>query len=167
MIRVKRRISGSDPLDGFLVSVGRKWAVLARTMDGGYFDGYVAFRIRDVKKVTPDRSFQSTFSRSQPEWSTIVQPDFESDTTRQILRSMSARSPLIAIEKENERSRAMWIGEFRGGGGKWLGLHEVLTDAKWKKYVTAHKHREVTAISIESHYLTALAVVAGRAPAEM
>ena len=29
-------------IDGFVVGVGRKWALLAETMTGGFFDGYAA-----------------------------------------------------------------------------------------------------------------------------
>lgn len=163
MVRVYRGFRHDYPLDGFVVGVGRKWAALALTIDGGFFDGHVALRLRDVKRVTRDRSFQSRFSRLQPEWSAMLKPGFDLDTTLEVLRSFSAHSPLISIAKERDSS-AMWIGEFLGANGKWIGLHEVLVDASWRKHPYAHKRSEVDTISIDSHYLTALLAVAGRAP---
>lgn len=163
MVRVYRGFHHDYPLDGFVVGVGRKWAALALTMDGGFFDGHVALRLRDVKRVTRDRSFQSTFSRLQPEWSAMLKPGFDLDTTLEALRSFSAHSPLISIVKERDNS-AIWIGEFLGANGKWIGLHEALVDASWRKHPSAHKRSEVDTISIGSHYLTALSAVAGRAP---
>jgi hypothetical protein len=163
MVRVYRGFRHDYPLDGFVVGVGRKWAALALTMDGGYFDGHVAFRLRDVKRVIRDRSFQPEFSRLQPEWSAMLGTRFELNTTLGALRSFSAHSPLVSIAKERDNS-AIWIGEFLGRNGKWIGLHEVLVDGTWRKHPSAHKRSSVDTISIGSHYLTALSVVAGRAP---
>ncbi|MFF1878685.1 hypothetical protein [Leifsonia sp. NPDC058230] len=163
MVRVHRDFRHDYSLDGFVVGIGRKWAALALTMDGGYFDGHVAFRLRDVKRVTRDRSFQSRFSRLQPEWPAMLETGFDLNSTVETLRSFSAHSPLVSIAKERDSS-AIWIGEFLGANGKWIGLHEVLLDASWRKHPSAHKRREVDTISIGSHYLTALSAVAGRAP---
>ncbi|MCU1550324.1 MAG: hypothetical protein JWR36_884 [Glaciihabitans sp.] len=51
IIRVERKPKFADGLDGFVVLVGERWALMARTADGGFFNGYIAFRIRDVKRI--------------------------------------------------------------------------------------------------------------------
>lgn len=163
MVRVERAHRYSDPLDGFVVSVGKKWAVLARTMDGGYFDGYVAFRLPDVTDVSREHGFEPTFSRRLPEWPAVLDPEFDLNSTDGVLRSMAIRSPLIAIEKERERP-AMWIGEIDEIDTDRLWLVEVRRKATWRKSSRGYKLRAITAVSIETHYLTALAAIAGRAP---
>jgi hypothetical protein len=163
MVSVYRDFRHDYPLDGFVVGIGRRWAALALTIDGGYFDGHVAFRLRDVKKVTRNRSFQSRFSRLQPDWPAMLETGFDLNTTVETLRSFSARSPLLSIAKDGDSS-AIWIGEFLATNRKWIGLREVLVDATWRKHASAHRRSAVDTISIGSHYLTALSAVAGRAP---
>lgn len=164
MVRIERAHRYSDPLDGFVVSVGKKWAVLARTMDGGYFDGYVAFRLTDVSDVSREHGFESSFSRGLPEWPAVLDLEFGLNSTDGVLRSMAAHLPLIAIEKERERP-AMWIGEIDEIDTDRLWLVEVRRDATWRKSARGYKLRAITAVSIGTHYLTALAAIAGRAPA--
>jgi len=163
LVRVERAHRYSDRLDGFVVGVGKKWAVLARTMDGGYFGGYVAFRLSDVTEVSRERGFEPRFSRRQPEWPGVLRQEFDLGSTRRMLRSFAAISPLIAIEKERERP-AMWIGEIEEIDAEWLWLVEVRRKATWYKHSRGYRVRAITAVSICTHYLTALAAVAGRAP---
>jgi hypothetical protein len=164
MVRVERAHRYSDRLDGFVVGIGKKWAVLARTSDGGYFDGYVAFRLADVTDVSREHGFEPRFSRRRPEWPGVLDPMFDVDGTEHVLRSFATRSPLIAIEKERERP-AMWIGEIEGIDADRVWLLEVRRKATWRKRSRGYRLRAITAVSIESHYLTALSAVAGRAPA--
>jgi len=163
MVRVERAHRYSDPLDGFVVSIGNKWAVLARTIDGGYFDGYVAFRLSDVTDVSQEHGFEPTFARRLPEWPAVLDPEFDLSSIEDVLQSMASRSPLIAIEKERERP-AMWIGEIDDIDNDRLWLMEVRRKATWRKNSRGYKLRAITAVSIETHYLTALAAIAGRAP---
>ncbi len=37
-VRIERRPKGADRIDGFVVALGTKWALLQATRDGGYFD---------------------------------------------------------------------------------------------------------------------------------
>ena len=45
---------------------GDEWGLLAATMDGGYFNGYRAFQLRDVREVRWDTSFESRFKQRLP-----------------------------------------------------------------------------------------------------
>jgi hypothetical protein len=164
MVRVERAHRYSDRLDGFVVSVGKKWAVLAKTMDGGYFDGYVAFRLADMTEVSREHGFEPRFSRRQPLWPVVLDQEFDLDSTAGVLRSLASLSPLIAVEKERERP-AMWIGEIEEIDAECVWLLEVRRKATWHKRSRGYRLRAITAVSIETHYLTALAAVAGRATA--
>lgn len=163
MVLVERSPRHAFRLDGFVVGIGRKWAVLANTMEGGYFEGYVAFRLADVVKVTRNRTVASKFSRLQPEWPAVLEARFDLDTTRAVLQSFSCRAPLIGLEKERER-RGLWIGEIQDIQPKWVWMNEVRPDATWRKRPLGYKLGAITALSIETHYLKALASIAGRAP---
>jgi hypothetical protein len=122
----------------------------------------VAFRLADVMDVSREHGFEPTFSRRLPEWPAVLDPEFDANSTDGVLRSMVARSPLIAIEKERERP-AMWIGEMEGIDADRVWLLEVRRNATWRKRSRGYELRAITAVSIETHYLTALSAIAGRA----
>ncbi|WP_228497540.1 hypothetical protein [Frigoribacterium sp. VKM Ac-1396] len=40
--RISREIEAMERVDGFVVGLGAKWVLIARTMDGGHPDGLIA-----------------------------------------------------------------------------------------------------------------------------
>lgn len=163
MVRVARRPKYSDRLDGFIVSVGEKWAVLARISDGGFFDGFVAFRIKDVTKIARDRSFESAFARTQAEWPPILTFDVDLSSTRGVIEGLSLAAPIFGIQKDRERS-AIWIGVLDELSPKVLWLHEVSPDASWHEAPQRYRLKAVRTVSIRNRYMTALAAMAGEPP---
>jgi hypothetical protein len=160
MVRVERKPKYADALDGFILGIGSKWALIAKTMDGGFFDGYSLFRLSDVRTVTRNKSFQGKFARTQPEWPPKADFKIDLNETRNALGALADNFPLIGIEKENER-RAMWIGEVEELEDKWLWLMEVRPDASWHKKPLGYKLRSITTISAGTHYLVGLHTIAG------
>jgi hypothetical protein len=67
-VRIERDLKHAERVDGFVLALGREWVLIAVVADGGYPDGLVALRIRDVTAVTPDDSFESAFARSLSSW---------------------------------------------------------------------------------------------------
>lgn len=162
MVRIDLAPKHADRLDGFVVRIGEKWALLAATMDGGYFDGHVAFRLKDVDRVRPDTSFEGRFARTQPEWPPTA-PPVDLDSTVGVVTSLAACSRLIGIEKANERS-AQWIGTLFEAGRKWTWLHEVRPDGSWQDQPLGYRTRRITSVKIGTHYLTALDQTADEPP---
>lgn len=159
-VRILRRPKHSYRVDGFVAALGSKWVLVAQTMDGGYFDGYVAFRLRDVTSVTRDRTFEGRFAATQPEWPPSPPGVIDLSSTKRMLRTLAATGPLIGIEKENERS-AVWIGEVVDVRRGWVALHEVRPDGRWRKKALWYRVRAVTSASVGTHYLRGLAQIAG------
>ena len=160
LVRIERRPRRGDRVDGFVVGVGSKWVLVATTMDGGYFDGCAAIRLRDVTRVRRDRSFEGAFARTRPEWPPAAPGAVDLDSTSRMLRTLAATAPLIGIEKERERT-GIWIGELVRLRRGWLRLHEVHPDATWHKRPLWYECRAVTRASVGTHYLTGLAAIAG------
>jgi hypothetical protein len=153
-----------DHIDGFVVGLGKKWVLIARTMDGGYPDGLIAIRLRDVSKISKNRSFETKFAskQSQPEPAVLARIDL--DRTSEVIASMSSLAVLVAVERSRVRAHAIWIGKYAGENGKWFGLLHIGTDATWDKKPIGYRIKDVTSVSIDSHYLTALASIAPKAP---
>jgi hypothetical protein len=148
--------------DGFVVGIGQKWSLLAATLNGGYFDGYRAFRLKDVDRVRRGKSFGGRFARTQPEWPPLP-PLVDLDSTVGVVTSMAACSALIGIEKARER-QALWIGTLHKAGRKWVWLHEVDPAGSWRDQPLGYRTRQITNVEIGTHYLTALAEVADDQP---
>jgi hypothetical protein len=163
MVRVERKPRFADRLDGFVLAVGKRWALMARTSEGGYFDGSVAFRMKDVGRLTVDQSFQPTFARTQPEWPPSAVTTFELDTISELLKGLADVDTLVGIEKDEERS-AIWIGRLDEVDVKTVWLHEVRPNASWHDVPRGYKLKAITTVSVGSRYLTALAAVSGTEP---
>ena len=108
LVRVRLSPKHADPLSGFVVGLGKKWALIALTMDGGYFDGYMAFRVKDVARVLSDGGFEGLFARTQPEWPPTG-TSVDLDSTVGVIRSLAATSPLVGIEKSRRICQAVWV----------------------------------------------------------
>lgn len=166
LVRIKRSPRNADRVDGIVVAVGSKWALIAQTGDGGFFEGLVAIRVKDVVKVKKDSSFEGRFAQTQPEWPPTAPADLDLDTTAGLIKGMSPISSLFGIEQERRfHSQMAWIGVVDEVTSGWLWLHEVRPDATWRKRPLGYKLRRITKVFISSRYLTALAAIAGTGPA--
>ncbi|WP_449407854.1 hypothetical protein [Microbacterium maritypicum] len=153
----------ADRLDGFAVSVGAEWALLAQTSDGGFFNGYVAFRLRDVSRIDRDTTFETAFSRTRPEWPPAVPGPIDLDSTVGVLAGLARISPLVAIQKDKERS-AIWIGLLTGLSKRAVDLREVRPDATWHSFPRRHRLGAITTVEVSTHYLRGLTAIAGVDP---
>ncbi|MFD0522905.1 hypothetical protein [Paractinoplanes durhamensis] len=139
--------------------------MIAHTGDGGFFEGLIAIRVKDVVTVKRDLSFEERFARTQPEWPPTAPANLDLDTTAGLLRGMSAISPMIAIEQERRfHSRMAWIGVVHEITKRWLWLRLVRPNATWRKRPLGYKLRRITKVFISDRYLTALAAIAGTGP---
>jgi len=163
MIRVQRTPKFSDRLNGFVVAVGEEWALLAQSSDGGFFDGHLAFRLRDVKRIRRDKTFETTFAKTQPEWPPTPPHDVGLDSTSEVIEGLARDGALIGIQKENERE-AMWIGTLDELRKRVVYLHEVRPDATWHPAPLGYKLKAITTVEVGTHYLRGLAAIAGTAP---
>jgi len=165
MVRVERSPKYADRLDGFVVDVGEKWSLLAQISDGGFFDGFVAFRLRDVERVRKVKSFESAYAMTRPEWPPVAPAPVDLDATAAVILTLAAAGPLIGIQKEHER-RGMWIGSIFEVEGRHVYLHEVRPDATWHSASLGYKLKAITTVEVGTHYLIGLAAIAGDAPTQ-
>lgn len=166
IVKIQRRSRPNYTVDGFVLAVGRDWVLLAATMDGGYFDGYAAIRISDVKSLRPDASFQSGFSKTQPEWPPFPPSSSDAldlDSTRGMLLSLLHKNRLVGIERDLSVD-AIWIGVPNELSKRWLYLWEVDSKGAWDEEPLGYKIRTITMVRFNDHYQTALASMAGDPP---
>ncbi len=148
-----------------MAAIGSKWVLVAQTRDGGFFDGLVAVRRKEIVKVGRHSSFEGRFAQTQPDWPPSAPAKIDLDTTRGLIRDLSQISPLIGIEQERRFHSAMtWIGVVDEVSKGWLWLHETRPDASWHKRPLGYKLSRITKVVISDQYQTGLAAIAGTTP---
>ncbi len=166
LVRIVRSLKHADKIDGFIVAVGESWGIIQGTREGGYFDGYSAFRLKDIKKIRKcESNFAAKFSRTLPTWPPCSPKGLELDSTVSVVRSMAAVSSLIGIEQEGRLS-AIWIGRLKEEGRKWTWLMEVRPDGSLHEEPSGYKTKQITLVTIDSMYQRAMANVAESSPAD-
>lgn len=161
-----RRGAARYTTDGFVVAVGRKWVLLAKTADGGFFDGHVAIRLDAISDVRVDTGFQPRFSRTQAEWPPDLPAGVEElnlDTTRAMLSTLLVTDRLVGLEPDRP---VLWIGVAYGRRGRSIALWEVNPKARWAKEPRLHPIRQIMEVQLGTQYLRGLQAIAGPPPAE-
>lgn len=166
IVRLARVSRPGQHVDGFVVAVGRRWVLIARVMDGGFFDGHVAVRLREIGKVRPDRSFQSTFARTQPEWPPAPPAGIDAldlDTTAGVLTSLLKPGVIFGIEQDRKYD-AIWIGVPHQLTKRWLYMWEARPNASWHDEPRGYRLKRITLVVLGDHYQTGLSAIADPPP---
>lgn len=168
IVRIRRHSRPSNTINGFVVAVGTNWVLLSRTMEGGYFDGHAAIRVRDIKQVRLDTSFQPQFAKTQPEWPPSLpttNTPLDLDSTRGMLRSLLRENHVFGIERD-KLVDAIWIGVPNELTKRWLYIWEIDTKAHWDDAPLGYKVGTITTVIFDDRYQTALRATAGDPPRE-
>lgn len=160
ILRIERKPKFADRVDGIVLRIGEQRILVAQTADGGYFDGYVVLRLRDVARVTSDETFAQEFVKTQPEWPPSFSIDLDLDDAASALGGFARQGELVGIHKENERS-AIWIGTLDDVTSRYIYLNEVRPDATWHPRPLGYKLRSITMAEVGTRYLLGLSAVAG------
>lgn len=162
LVRVAREAEPAALYTGFVLAVGRKWVLLARTADGGHAEGHIAFRLRDVEAVRWDTSFESRAAKMLPSWPRLVPVSTETpdlDTTRGVLRTLVASTELVAIQFRGAAA-GLSVGVMERITRHHLVLTEIAPDASWDEEPTRSRMGQLSVVEIGSLYLQSLAMVA-------
>lgn len=153
----------ADDVCGRVIAVGSKWTLLATIRPGGYPDGLIAVRVKDVNRVGDLDSFQVDVAERHSDWPPAA-PPLNFDSTSGLLNGLAELYPLIGIERERKLDQCMWIGVPVPADPKWTWMHEITPQATWKKRPLAYRTRTITCIVVGDEYLTALASVMPKRP---
>ena len=154
-------------IEGFVVQLGEKWVLIARTRDGGHFNGHSLVRIRSVLRVYGGRSFEAVFARTLPNWP--PQPlehanTVDLDTTKGMLETAVPADKMVGLEFSH-RPGAMNIGRITGIASRRVVLQEVDPAAQWSAETSTWRISRIVALTMGYEYQRALASVAGTPPA--
>lgn len=88
-------------------------------------------------------------------------PRVHLETTRTILESVSAISPLVTLHREEVDPEACHIGQVIGTNRTQVALLEISPHAVWEQTAATYALREITRIDFGGSYEEALLLVGG------
>jgi hypothetical protein len=144
----------------FILDVGAKWVLGMRVEDGGYLNGYLAFRLGDVTRVTRDKTFAATTAKILPGWPPRP-PVYALDlsTTAAMIDGFGNNAAIVGLETQGRRSE-LWVGQIDAVDSKRVWLRELDVRGDWLDDSVGYRLREVTSVAENSRYLRAIAMVA-------
>jgi hypothetical protein len=168
LVRVRRWIPDADPLDGFVVGIGRKWVVLQRVMLRCDFDGWQLFRLKDVQSMSMDPDpgcFEVRALKARTLWPPSA-PELSLDDAVAVLETVSSASMMVSVYDEYDKTDACWIGAVTSVDESKLRLLEVDTLGEWKRKPRTIDPADVTRLEFGGRYEEALSLAAGPLPDE-
>ncbi|WP_040162002.1 hypothetical protein [Nigerium massiliense] len=163
LVHIRRSPRYADETEGFVLGVGARWALISRTLPGGYPNGYRAIQVADVSRVTPVGGFEQRFARSLPTWPPVMPRGARLDDVWEVMGTLAQVSPLLCLRLEGatrrrECGRLLRLSENR------VWLQRVDAHAVWSETEDSVKMSRITAVDIRDSFLTALGPLAGEAP---
>jgi hypothetical protein len=168
-VRVTRGITDVDPLDAYVVGLGRKWVLLQAVSGEIRLDGYSAVRVRDVQRATRSgwkgaevahRALTLRGEHAEP------LEAIDLDTTAGLIDTMTEAFPLMAVFIEKIEPDVCYVGRAWGITRKNnLRLQEIGPRAAWTRTCFKNPTADVTRLDVGGGYLDALHAVGGDPPA--
>jgi hypothetical protein len=168
LVEVHRSIPDADIVEGCVIAIGEQWLLLSGfNWDGVTLDRFIALRVDDVETLEPldHGAFKLKALQLQGLWPPPVPAlPVDLDTTRTLITSFAAQSPLVNIELEHDDPEAASIGTLVAITDEEVTMLEITPDAEWDDEPTSCPLGEITWVEFGGPYLAALAAVAGRPP---
>lgn len=166
-LRVVRSLDGADALEGFVLSIGAKWVLLARLGDA-CLDGFVVLRLRDVARAQPIRSgmFYERLLKVRRELPPVSPVHLDLDSTDGLMRTAAAALSLVTLHIERDDPDVCFIGVPVEIADKSVWLQEINPQAVWNDTLSRWRYGEITRLDFGGRYESALIEVAGPPAAE-
>jgi hypothetical protein len=161
MVRLTRTIEVGGA-DGYVMGVSDLWTLLLIIGDGVTYEGFQAFRLRDVVSLenpSPRASFYQAVLRKRG-LRRSRRPRVDLTSTQSLVRSAAAHFPLITIHREKADPEICHIGRITAVSATALSLLEVNPDATWEQAATTLRIGQITRVDFGGPYEDALALVA-------
>ncbi|NII10707.1 hypothetical protein [Oleiagrimonas sp. C23AA] len=167
LIRLWRGDMEHGSFCGYVAGIGREFFMLRVIGDGITDDGLYVMRHRDITELeSPDK--HATFMLKaiahrglRPQ----LPKDFPLEDISQVVRAAATRAPVIGIHVDSEdEAEVCYIGRLIDTEDDGFNLQEISPDAEWLREPSFFAWDEVSTVSIDDPYATALAAVAGPVP---
>jgi hypothetical protein len=164
MLKRISRASSGDDIEGFVLEIGRAWALVATLSDSIYIDGFAVFPIGDVVDVE-DRADEMgfvqralTIQRMWPPPRPSVRLDL--DDTATMLRAIAASAPVVMLFTERVDDDVCFVGVPMNVRSASIDLREIRYDATWCPELREWMYADITRIEFGDRYSAIIYAVA-------
>lgn len=162
LVRVRRSVERGW-VNGYVTSVGPEWFVMCVVADLIVFNGFQAFRFKEVESVEVPAPYTGFVERAlrlrgeaRPEDPAIDLTDIAT-----VLTSASGAFPLISIHQEVADPEVCFIGSVEEIARGTLVLKTISPDAAWNDERERFPLRDITRVDFGGLYEEALRLAAG------
>ena len=161
-IKVWRKEIEQEPLTGFVAEIGAEYLAMELVSDFIRPNGFTFFRIADItgcEVPDPYNDFLKDALRLKG-FERLKSPDVDLTSTRTVLQSAGAISPLITIHSEIADPHVCFIGELISISKDEVSLRCITPAATWEEEHESYPLKHITRIDIQGEYEEALLLVA-------
>jgi len=162
-VLARRNLWKADHLEGFVVAVSRRWAVLNLVYDVD-LNGWSAIRLDTLREV--ERQPADAFITRALAWAGEgPEPlDLATDSIEELLRSASTAFPLITLYTEAADPAVCAIGRPQRIGARRVRFLDLTSAAEWSAEPRSFLLEDITRVDLGARYETVLHHLAGYPP---
>lgn len=168
----RKRLTGSDDLDGIVDQVTADWVVLAALEDTVYPNGFEIIRRKDISRVIPVPTARASYiiralgnlGRQQ-----TVSPFRipEGVTTRELLEIVADNNSILGFYIEKDDPDVLFIGRLTKFRTSSFDLAFIDPNGRWEDGVRHWKYRQITRLAFGNRYQRALEKYGDRPPSKL
>ena len=163
LVRLYRSCT-KEPLEGYIVAVGREWLVVSVNDDSASMDGFSVVRTKDVVRVEPRGPADEFVRRSltlRQEWPP-AKPSWpiQVDSTAEMLRGIVSHAKVVSIFIEHEDPDVMFVGVPFWYRDDALGLTEINASGQWEEGESEWEFDRISRLEFDNLYLNRVLEVA-------
>lgn len=160
LVELPRNLKRADLVEGYVVSIGTRWVVLA-TPNGGSPDGWTVVRRADVRSVW--EGLGERFTRRMYEFESCwppappAAPLALNGTVRELIDSAAAAFPLVVMYVDDEYNSQ--IGRPMRWTSKWVYWRDLDRNAEWVPTLHRYRQSNILRLDLGGRYEASLARV--------
>lgn len=153
---------------GYVGGVGREFLLLWVVGDGVTYDGMYVMRHRDISELEAPDSHHVFMEKALAHKHLLprIPRGFPLDNIHEVVSAAAQQAPVIGVHVDSEEeSEVCYIGRLVSVDDDGFHMQEITPDAEWLHEPSFFGWDEVSTVSMEDGYATALLAVAGPVPA--
>jgi hypothetical protein len=161
LVRLRRSVERGW-VGGYVASVGPEWFVMCVVADLILFNGFQAFRFKEVESVEAPAPYSGFVERALRlrRQTRPADPAIDLADVATVLSSASAAFPLISIHQEIADPEVCFIGAVEEIARGTLVLKTISPDAAWNEERERFPLRDITRVDFGGLYEEALRLAA-------